>query len=177
MTYQIADAKTRYFNDKDHYIRFLKAWKRATNSVNCKATKNKYYGNKESGWLTGAHMFLYALLRGKDVYSAFTPITKTTKLQNGFYLNHGMYWAYSDLRRICELASQQDRDYAKRRVEEFLAPFNGTIDVERLVQLAQDLPQLSPIYSDYGPGKEIARQIIEGEIAEDQIWATIEEEA
>lgn len=139
MNYKIADAKTRYFNDQQHYQDFRKSWARAVNSVNCKATKNKFYGNKESGWLTNSHMLLYAILRGKDASSAFTPVTNETKLQNGTYVNRGMYEAYYGLWRL-SLKHQADR------IPEFLTPFNGTIDPEVLLKVINDLPVIEPIY-------------------------------
>ncbi|KKL55640.1 hypothetical protein LCGC14_2253410, partial [marine sediment metagenome] len=48
MNYQIADAKTRYFNDKQHYLNFLDAWKKAAQRS---ASKGENWG-----CLTGAHM-------------------------------------------------------------------------------------------------------------------------
>lgn len=174
MNYQIADAKTRFFNDKEHYLNFLKAWKKAANSVNAKATKDKYYGNKVDGWLTGAHMLLYALVRGKDIRSAFTPITSTNKLTNGFYINHGLYWAAKELERIAGYA-EDDREWSNKMVEEFLAPFNGTFEKERLIELVSVMPEIKPLYSDYGKGKAIAEQIIENRPVD--VWTLIEEAA
>lgn len=142
MTIQIADAKTRYFNDKDHYIRFLKSWKRAANSVNCKATKDKFYGNKVPGWLTSAHMFLYAILRGKDASSAFTLITRESKLNAGMRPDQGMYDAYNDLKRL------GGKWTSETRIAEFLAPFNGTIEKEVLLKIIEDLPEMSYRYEE-----------------------------
>lgn len=169
MTYQIADAKTRYFNDKQHYLNFLDAWKKATKSVNCKATKNKYYGNKEPGWLTSAHMLLYTILRGKDARVAFTPITKESRLTNGAYINHGMYWAYRELYTITNFAQGE-------RVEEFLAPFNGTLEKEVLIKIVEEMPKITELCSNYGTGISIAQLLIEtNETHPASLWKIIEE--
>jgi len=59
MNYQIADAKTRYFENKEHYLNFRKAWSESVNN--------------DDIYLSGAHMLLYSLLRERDVREAFTP--------------------------------------------------------------------------------------------------------
>ncbi len=170
MNYQIADAKTRYFNDKQHYLNFLNAWSKAVNSVNAKATKNKLYGNKEPGWLTGAHMLLYALLRGKDVRTAFTPITKESRLRNGAYINHGMYWAYDSLSGLARAWNQEER------VATFLAPFNGAIDKEVLFKVIEEMPKIGEIYSNYGKGIKIVETLIATDERDSTaLWDIIEE--
>ena len=169
MTYQIADAKTRYFNDKQHYLNFLDAWKKATKSVNCKATKNKYYGYKEPGWLSSAHMLLYAILRGKDALTAFTPITKESRLTNGAYINHGMYWAY---RKLIVLTNYPDEE----QVKEFLAPFNGTLEKEVLAKVVEEMPKITELCSNYGTGISIAQRLINTDETDPvALWKIIEE--
>ncbi len=147
MKYQITDAKTRYFNDKQHYLNFLDAWKKAASADDCQ--------------LTASQMLFYALVRGKDVRTAFTPITKETKLRNGHLINHGMYEAYESLRRANE---------------NFLAPFDGTIDEEVLLKLIDEMPTISPIYSNYGKGIAIAETLIETDERDAKtLWNIIEE--
>ena len=164
MNYQITDAKTRYFNDKEHYLNFLKAWKRAANKSVSKG--------EEWGCLTGAHMVMYALLRGRDVRTAFTPITKQSKLENGFYINHGMYWAAQDLAGLARSWNQEER------VKKFLAPFAGTIEPEVLFKLIDEMPQIPALYSNYGKGKKVALTLIETEERDNKVlWSLIEEAA
>jgi len=154
MTYQIADAKTRYFNDKQHYVNFLKAWARAVNSPNVKATKDPRFGNKVGGWVQSEHVFLYALLRGKDINSAFTPITNETRLENGHYQNNGLFWAHQGLRilewkieRIEKLEKGESRGLSNwyeqdyEQINNFLAPFNGTVDLAMLKKVLEDIKQ------------------------------------
>lgn len=155
MTYQITDAKMRYFNDKEHYLNFLKAWKKAaTNSV-----------GKDEGCLNNAHMMMYALLRGRDARTAFKPITKISKLENGFYINHGLYWAYQHL------------VWQKRDPEPFLAPFEGTIEPEVLIKLIDEMPAVSPIYSNYGKGIAIAELLKDNRRQPAELWEIIDKAA
>ena len=141
MKYQIADAKTRFFEDKQHYLNFLNAWKKAANKRE----------------LTAAHMFFYALVRGRNVYEAFTPVTRKSKLENGFYINHGMYFAYQHL---WFLRKHPDHEWAQHHFDTFLAPFEGAIDKDFLVIVLDQLPELEPLFSNYGKGKKVAQLII-----------------
>ena len=151
MNYQIADAKTKFFDDKQHYLNFLNAWK--------KAAQRSQKKGEDWACLTGAHMFFYAAVRGRNVYEAFTPIHKETKLRNGFHINQGMYFACDDLKRIGRWASQES-EWAKSNVEKFLAPFDGTIDKERLVYIINSLPEVKPLYSNYGKGHLAAEALL-----------------
>jgi len=155
MNYQIADAKTRYFTDKQHYLNFLDAWKKA-------AQRSASKGD-DRGCLTGAHMMMHALLRGKDVRSAFKPITRKSKLENGAIINHGMYWA------CCDLVWQ------KHSPDKFLASFNGMIDKEVLLKLIEDMPNIPAIYSNYGRGCLIAEAMMDNRKQPKELWKIIEE--
>ena len=166
MKYQIADAKTRYFNDKEHYLNFLQAWKKAAQRS---SHKGEDWGYLADVRLTGAHMVMYALLRERDVRSAFTPITKKTKLSNGAYVNHGMYWAYQDLIGLARAWNQEER------VEKFLAPLNDTIDKEVLFKLIEEIPEISAIHSNYGKGIQAAEAIKGSRQSAKELWAVIEE--
>ena len=161
MKYQIADAKTRYFNDKQHYLNFLTAWKKAAQRSSSKG--------EDWSCLTGAHMVLYAFLRGRDVRTAFTPITKKSKLENGAYINHGMYWAYHDLIGL-------DRVWKKEeRVEKFLAPLNDTVDKEVLFKVIAEMPQIQAILSNWGKGKQIAEMLMGNHGVPKELWKMIDE--
>jgi hypothetical protein len=164
MNYQIADAKTKFFDDKEHYLNFLQAWKKA-------AQRSQ---SKGEGWgcLTGAHMFFYAAVRGRNVYEAFTPIHRKTKLQNGFRVNQGMYFAYDWLSRLARYAKDDNYKWGQEMVEEFLKPFNGTIDKERFVKIVEAFPEVEPLYSDYGKGSLAAAALLE--TTESDLWSVIE---
>ena len=93
----IENARTTFFNDKEHYLNFRKAWAEASNAPERMSTleRNDWGTYRKAGNLTAAHNFLYSLLRGKDALKGFTPVTNTNKLSNGAYINHGLYWAMS----------------------------------------------------------------------------------
>lgn len=161
MKYQIADAKTRYFNDKQHYLNFLTAWKKAAQRSGSKGD--------DRCCLTGAHMVLYAFLRGRDVRTAFTPITKASRLENGAYINHGMYWAYHDLIGLARGWNPEER------VEKFLAPLNDTVDKEVLFKIIEEMPQIPAIISNWGKGQLIADAIKGNRQPAKELWKIIEE--
>ena len=158
MNYQNTDAKTRYFSDKEHYLNFRKAWSESVNN--------------DDIHLSGAHMFLYSFLRGRDVREAFTPTSRPTKLNSGHLINSGMYHAKEPLNRIVgPWVTESDINY-------FLAPFNGTLLKETLIQAINDMPSLSPIYGNYGKGIAVAEAIIEtSERDTAKLWTIIEEAA
>jgi len=135
---------TNTFETKDQYLAFRSAWKKA-------AQEKK---------LTGAHHVLLNILRGHPVERGFTPITKTTKLQNGFRINHGLYFAAGELSSIVSGAAS-DSGYQKTRAEMFIAPFNGTLTLEQLASI--EVPSIPSLQSDFGKGRKIAQKIIESD--------------
>jgi hypothetical protein len=141
---------TTYFENKDQYIAFRNAWKQASHSA------------REKGWIQAAHHVLLNVLRGRSVDNGFTPITNKNKLANGAYINHGLYFAVSDLKRMIQSA-QSDKlsDWQKSRLEDFLAPFNGTVTVEMLAKVT--LPNIQPLESNFGQGRKVAQKIMSGE--------------
>lgn len=138
MTYQIADARTRYFKDKKHYIEFRKAWSKAVNSVDAKSVKDPDYGTRTPGNLTGAHMLFYALLRGQDLRNTFTNVTNSTRLANGAYVNQGLYFAAQSLKRL------SNKYMPEEYVDRFLAPFDGTVEKDILFQVIEEMPEIKP---------------------------------
>lgn len=133
---------TNTFETKDQYLAFRSAW--------AKAAQDKV--------LTGAHHVLLNILRGHPVERGFTPITKTTKLQNGFRINHGLYFAAGELSAIISGASGGSK-YQTERAERFIAMFEGTLTLEQLAEL--NVPTIPSLTSDFGKGKKIAKRIIE----------------
>ena len=65
---------TNTFETKEQYLAFRAAWATAAQS-------------KE---LTAEHHILFNILCGRPIDHGFTPITKPSKLQNGFRINHGL---------------------------------------------------------------------------------------
>jgi hypothetical protein len=135
---------TTYFETKEQYLAFRSAWKKA-------AQEKK---------LTGAHHVLLNILRGHPVERGFTPITKTTKLQNGFRINHGLYFAAGELSSLASGASS-DSKWQKERAERFIAPFEGTLTLEQLATI--EVPSIPSLQSDFGKGRKIAQKIMESD--------------
>lgn len=158
MNYQIADAKTRYFKDKKHYLNFRKAWSESFNN--------------DDIHLSGAHMLLYSLLRGRDAREAFTPTSRPTKLRSGQLINNGIYRSSEPLTRLTgPWVTESDFEY-------FLKPFKGTLDKETLLRFVEDMPTISPIHANYGKGIKIAETIIETKEREtSKLWELIGEAA
>lgn len=119
------------FKSKEHYQAFRKAWSDAVNS--------------DDTDVTAAHFILYNILRGRSYDKGFTPVTRPTKLRNGFYINHGLYHAFQELKW-------------RLKNESFLDVFGGTVDADMISKL--ELPECKPMYSNYGPYKQVAEYII-----------------
>ena len=120
------------FTCKEHYLAFRAAW-----------AKNV---NDGSFQLTGAHHMLYNILRGRAFDKGFTPITRQTKLQNGYHINHGLYRAAQDL----------------RYPSNWLSVFEGTVTKEMVENIK--VPEVKPMYSNYGPYMKVAEHIMRCDI-------------
>ena len=140
---------TNYFNSKEQYLTFRKAW--------ANASQNKL--------LDGGHYAMFNLLMKRPIERGFTPITNVVKLQNGFSINHGLAMASNHLRSMINTAKQdKPASWMKYRLECFLAPFDGAIPIEMIKQLPD--PQIMPLYTDFGKGKQMANMIIERKLTQ-----------
>lgn len=145
---KIENAKELFFKDKEHYLNFRKAWAEAINSP----MKHE---------LTSTQHLLYAILRGKDIEKGFAPVTNVNKLLNGMLVNYGLWEAMRWLKEQCERAAKPTiSDWMNSSLKSFLEPFKGTIDKKTLVKLLEHLPEVKPIYSNYGLTRKIAESII-----------------
>ena len=200
-TLQIENTREIFFNDsKEQYLHFKDVWSQAVNSEKAKKTvtehtypshywqggqsidDSKKWTTRENGWLTRTHHLVYALMCGKVATKGFTPITNKNKLEHGAYINHGLYFAYQDLRGLAKLAQSHLRHvekgsntwFLKRKsgdefempsnLKNFLEPFQGTINLEMLIKLFEHCPKVDVIESNFGKGKKLAQKIISGEI-------------
>ena len=138
--------KETIFTHKEHYLAFRAAW---AESINSKEFE-----------ITGAYHMLYNILRGKAFDHGFTPITRTTKLQNGAYINLGAYNAARDLYVMLN-DIDNCRSYAYGRLQKMLSVFQGTVTDDMFKMVAEDLPDRFPMTSDYGPYMKVAEFIID----------------
>lgn len=173
---KIENAKTTFFNDKEQYLNFRKAWAVAVNSPEAKShlevcdeaikpgternPNSLYYKRSKGtgrrrvqGWITASHMILYNLLREKNMENGFTNVTNEIKLQNGMLANHGLYFANQCLLDICRIASMFEDPtkvhtytWWKAHLEDFLRPFAGTVTIEMLGKLSKQIPEVKYVY-------------------------------
>ena len=120
------------FTSKEHYLAFRAAW-----------AKNV---NDSSFQIDAAHHMMYNILRGRAFDKGFTPITRQTKLQNGYRINHGLYLAAQRL----------------RYPSEWLSIFEGTVSKEMIADI--QIPEVKPMDADYGPYKKVANHIMRCEL-------------
>jgi len=186
------------FNTKEQYLSFRAAWKSAVNNEKAKSSlievdewidSTDSYSNgtgkhRISGWIESAHTMLFNILCGKPVDAGFTPITNKNKLENGTYINHGLYYAYRNLDNILSLAKkiriegQPVFDYQAQALTEFLEPFNNTVTVDTLAAIK--ISKIEPLDSDYGKSMQVACKIISGEFKPtnfQQVYEALEEMA
>jgi len=176
---KIENTREIFFNNsKEQYLYFKDVWSKACNS--------------DEFHLTREHFLFYALITGKDVRKAFTPTTNENKLNNGAYINHGLYFAYQDLKFIANAAHRYVQQVEKGSntwfiknkdgkklppcVEAFLKPFDGTITPETILAVYQHCPKIEPIESSYGEGMRIARELLakdRRQITAEELWECI----
>ena len=188
------NTRETFFKHKEHYLAFRAAWAKAVNSEKAKSRTvpcdewnedtcdfTKGTGRaRVKGWVTGAHVMLYNILRGKAHDVGFTPITNTNKLQNGSHINEGLYQARNMLSRQIRHANRALKsdnpltkvkqmfgkktlwvdDTPNQNLVDFLEVFDGTVTPEMVAAII-DLPVVLAMTSGYGPYKKVAEHIIE----------------
>jgi len=138
------------------------------------------------GWLTSAHHVLYNILRGKPFHYGFTMISNANKLRNGTSPQLGLEQAVRELKHIQKLIKEEEEhtdpvknearkkrlsDLFRRKpevvdkpfygtsiIDEFLAPFDGTID--RAILKAVKVPTVKPMYVTYGKDKKVVDKML-----------------
>jgi len=141
-TFQIEDAKTRFFKSKEDYLQFRQAWKDFHNSghhVDCGEWTTPHGNIKKyrTPLLNSSSYMLYNLLRGYEI-------------KHG-YCEHGEHgWAACDdaagelirkTRSLKDINSQSSftRKWGRESVENLLLPFGGTVTHQMLYDLAAEL--------------------------------------
>lgn len=138
------------------------------------------------GWLTSAHHVLYNILRGKPFHYGFTMISNANKLRNGTSPQLGLEQAVHQLQHIQKLIVQEeeyidpvknesriqrimnsfktkrekvDKEfYGTSTIDEFLAPFDGTVD--RAILKAVEVPNVKSMYVTYGKDKKVVDKML-----------------
>ncbi len=117
-----------FFESKEHYLTFRAAWSKAMNS-------------EEKHNLTCDHHLLYIAARKRDFLAGFSPIMRESKLRGEEGAAGERYrTAVKSLRRVtitrrgAQKLLEGNESYA-RGVNNLLAPFDGTITPEMLIQI------------------------------------------
>ncbi|MBS1722836.1 MAG: hypothetical protein JSS66_07645 [Armatimonadetes bacterium] len=137
ITTTLSKAQTsKFFIDSDGYAQLVRRWANLVNDKeSCKS-------------LTSSHHLLYLVLRGKSLSKAFSPITKESKLANGFTPHDGYLGARSGLLRY----NWQTR--SRHVSDAVLAPFADLLDTDAVKAfLAVHLEDSAPGYK-YLPTEE-----------------------
>jgi hypothetical protein len=106
---------TTYFKTKQQYIAFRKAWAAA----------------HQAKILTREHQILFNVVCNKPITHGFTPTTNITKLQNGQYINHGLYWGSTLLNQL----TGHSGVWAKSRGMALVQPFGDAFTYNMLREL------------------------------------------
>lgn len=113
----IADAKTKYFEDKDHYLEMRKAWADSVNDSNTH--------------LKAEHFMFYNAIRGKDITCGFTETKSLKKIYYQGWINLAQDNAHFNLKRA-----------ARRGASEIVDIFDGQIDAGTVQQVIADMPSI-----------------------------------
>ena len=142
------------------------------------------YAERVSGWMLGAHHVLYNMLRGRTFHRGFSVVSNKNKLLNGTSPVAGLYEAVRTLKHVQKMIRQEQEHEAKpetkrklldwnrkkkddgvfwgtSRIDEFLAPFDGTVDREMI--LALDVPEVKMMYTSCGKDAKVVAAILKGE--------------
>ena len=179
---------TTFFETKEQFLTFRKAWAAAS----------------QAGTLQREHHLLYNIIRSKPITNGFTPITNTNKLQNGAYINHGLYLGHLVLfsarqhaRNIVKYRESGGDRYAKTLkfyehmfqsvIQPFLdhLPEQKELRGDKIIDLNYEwwlnrfieypMPSIAPRNAFWDKGQEVANKIFAKQITHDQIWAALME--
>lgn len=164
-TFQIEDAKTRFFNTKEDYLKFKQAWKDFHNDghvVEIREVDIAPWGSKEKimvevkyPQLQSGHYMLYNLLRGYEISRGYVPLTRENRL-NAIrnYMGEaepwtGMITAAAWIFRSANLyknklvgiseneKKQWGYEHAIKDLQEFTKPFGDTLSMEAIIELGE----------------------------------------
>jgi len=149
-TFQIEDAKTRFFKSKEDYLNFKQAWKDFHNDGHVVETREykDRLGTHEYkvNMLDATHYMIYNLLRGYESHRGFTPLVNPGRLN----AHGGSEWCSYDetvtnliqsARRVTDVNSESEfsRRYAREAVDKLRLPFGNTVSNAMLYELASEV--------------------------------------
>ena len=113
----IADAKTKYFRNRAHYMLFKAAWAEAVN-------------NKDIH-LKAEHFMFYNAIRGVEITRGFTERKSLKKIYHQGWVNLAQDEAQFRLNQA-----------ARYSAPSFVEIFDGTVDVDTFRQVVSDMPRI-----------------------------------
>jgi hypothetical protein len=144
--FNIKEAKTRFFESKEHYLKFRQAWKDFhNNNHHIKIVEwTDERGNERKGKvsiLTSSHYMLYNLLRGYDIKYGFTPLTSGKEHLKWDACNIAAAEIFRTSKRLKDVnsTSKFSREYARREINALLLPFDGHVTHEALRDIGEQL--------------------------------------
>ena len=140
--FNIENAKTRFFESKEHYLNFKQAWKDFHNNERHieRGEWTTPHGNVreyKTSLLDSSHYMLYNLLRGYDIKHGFSE-----------HSEHEWAMCYDPAVTIARIAaelkdvnssSKFSRNFARKRIGKLLLPFGGYVTYEALRDLGEQL--------------------------------------
>ena len=149
-TFQIEDAKTRFFKSKEDYLNFKQAWKDFHNDGHVVELREFKDANGTHEYkvnmLDASHYMLYNLLRGYEIHRGFVPLVNKGRLD----AHGGSEWYNYDetvgniirtARSIGNINAESEwsRKWAREAVDKMRLPFGDTVSNAMLYELAGEL--------------------------------------
>jgi len=148
----IENAKTRFFESKEHYLNFRQAWKTFHNTDKLKwyddvdvtywdapASQPRVYAKKKFTALDASHYMLYNLLRGYNSERGFREDS-----------DHGWtaceyavweIWRVAVRLKDVNSKSSSSRKYSREAINKLLLPFNDTVSHQMLYEVGKAISE------------------------------------
>jgi len=143
-TFKIENAQHKFFESKEHYLNFRKAWKDFIKSKkHLKYSHGAHWMDpnqplRPESDLKFVHHFLYAALRGKDLGAIITPDSCHDTYQ---LLETRIMYATSYLKQENKTPYSQGRE--SEQYQQLTLPFGDTLTKEMIVELLKNIPPIS----------------------------------
>lgn len=148
-TIQVENAKTRFFESKEDYLKFRQAWKDFHNNRDHMRTfeYTDESGEKRTGEvavLNSSHYMLYNLLRGYEAHRGFSEDSDHGWLAYDYALSH-LLRAIKDLQQV-NSTYEYSRKSARKGLEALVLPFGDTLSQGVLVALGRAIHPGFPVF-------------------------------
>ena len=147
--FNIENAKTRFFESKEHYLKFRQAWKDFHNSdklvwredekvYSWALRKDVIMRNVKHTSLGAEHYMIYNLLRGYGINYGFIPLQDTEEHLMWAARDAALYKIYSAAKRLQYVnGTAFSRDGARKSITDLLLPFGDTVSHKALSEIGE----------------------------------------